>query len=96
MLALMFSLSSPVSAQIAGSRLALEPAAASNRSDTESARSKTSDLVIATRDAIGKLGEALPLEIKLVRVRNVYVEAVKLLGLPEASRSATPTIRSPR
>jgi hypothetical protein len=39
-------------------------------------------LVIATHDVTGKPGAPLPLEIKLIRVRNVYIEAVKLLGLP--------------
>ena len=52
------------------------------RNDANSVRDKLSDLLIETQNASGTLGVALPLEIKLVRVRNVYIEAIKLLGLP--------------
>ncbi|MGU3336887.1 hypothetical protein ACLBXJ_02620 [Methylobacterium mesophilicum] len=48
-------------------------------------RTKASDLLIETRNASGTFGVALPLEIKLVRVRNVYIEAIKLLGLPRGA-----------
>jgi hypothetical protein len=40
------------------------------------------DLQVTVRDAAGPAGLPLPLDIKLVRTRNVYVEAVKILGLP--------------
>jgi hypothetical protein len=56
--------------------------ASDDRNDADLARNKASDLLIKTQDASGTLGAALPLAIKLVRVRNVYIEAIKLLGLP--------------
>lgn len=50
--------------------------------DADPVQDKRSDLLIETQNASGTLGVALPLEIRLVRVRNVYIEAIKLLGLP--------------
>jgi hypothetical protein len=53
-----------------------------DQAEPESTPNGASDLLIATRDASGRLGAAIPLTIKLVRVRNVSIEAIKLLGLP--------------
>lgn len=39
---------------------------------------------------MGTIDFALPLEIKLVRARNVHIEAIKLLGLPRSATSSDP------
>jgi hypothetical protein len=66
-----FLLSLPAPAQIASSIYR-----------TGDAQSTAPDLLITTHDVIGKLGAALSLEIKLVRVGSAEIEAIKLLGLP--------------
>ncbi|MCJ2056966.1 hypothetical protein MKL09_10420 [Methylobacterium sp. J-048] len=81
-LALTLSLSLPAFAQSEDGRRRSEPTAPVSRNDADSTQGTTSDLLIRTHDASGTIGVALPLDIKLVRVRNVYIEAIKLLGLP--------------
>ncbi|SFM56103.1 hypothetical protein [Methylobacterium pseudosasicola] len=81
-LGLTVSLSRPASAQSVDHRHRSESDTPIGRTVTDSAAGRPSDLLIKTHDASGKIGVALPLDIKLVRVRNVYIEAIKLLGLP--------------
>ncbi|MGU3663894.1 hypothetical protein ACLBX9_06870 [Methylobacterium sp. A49B] len=50
--------------------------------DTDVRQPATSDLTVVTRDVLGRLGVALPLQIQVVRTREVAVEAIKLFGLP--------------
>jgi len=50
--------------------------------DSDSAPRKAPDLSIITHDVVGRLGAAVPLEIKLVRAPEVDIEALTLLGLP--------------
>ncbi|MBE7203545.1 MAG: hypothetical protein INR70_37915 [Parafilimonas terrae] len=50
--------------------------------DADTRQPATSDLTVVTRDVLGRLGVALPLQIQVVRTREVAVEAIKLFGLP--------------
>ncbi|MCJ2144211.1 hypothetical protein [Methylobacterium sp. E-066] len=81
-LGLTVSLSRPVPAQSVDHRHRSESDTPIGRTVADSAPGRSSDLLITTHDASGKIGVALPLDIKLVRVRNVYIEAIRLLGLP--------------
>jgi len=84
-LALTSSLSLSALAQSEDSRHRSDSIVPIGRNDTDSAQGRTSDLLITTHDASGPIGVALPLDIKLVRVRNVHIEAIKLLGLPRGA-----------
>ena len=81
-LVLTFGFSPLGPAQVADSSPLAEATNLNTRNDTDPARNEASDLLIATHDVSGKIGTALALKIKLVRLRNVYIETVKLLGLP--------------
>jgi hypothetical protein len=72
----------PASAQSAGGKPPADAAAPGSASDADPARGKTADLYVATHDVSGKLGIPLPLDVRLVRVGAISIEAIHLLGLP--------------
>ena len=72
--------SPPASAQSADGKPPAETAA--QGSDADPARGRTADLYVATHDVSGKLGTPLPLEVRLIRVGAISIEAIHLLGLP--------------
>jgi hypothetical protein len=72
----------PASAQSPGGKPPADAAAPGSASDADPARGKTADLYVATHDVSGKLGTPLPLDVRLVRVGAISIEAIHLLGLP--------------
>jgi hypothetical protein len=79
---LISSLSLSVAGQIPSRTSQTEAARADSSLGGGPIRSKSSELSIATQDVVGNPGAVLPLRIKLVRGRDVVVDAIKLLGLP--------------
>ncbi|MFG7489511.1 hypothetical protein [Methylorubrum rhodesianum] len=72
----------PAFAQVTDSRPPADAAAPGSRSDADPGQGSTSEVFFATHDVSGKLGNPLPLEIKLVRTGSISIEAILLLGLP--------------
>ena len=72
----------PASAQNSGGKPPADAAAPGSASDADPARGKTADLFVATHDVSGNLGTPLPLDVRLVRVGAISIEAIHLLGLP--------------
>lgn len=81
-IALISSLSLSVAGQIPSRTPPAEVAKPDSSLGGGPIKSKSSELSITTQDVVGNPGVRLPLRIKLVRTREVVVDAVKLLGLP--------------
>jgi hypothetical protein len=72
----------PASAQIAGGKPPGDAAAPGSGSEADPGQGRISELFVATHDVTGKLGTPLPLEVRLIRVGAISIEAIHLLGLP--------------
>ncbi len=83
MLILTFCFSLPALAQTANGKSLPEARGARSGTGQDPVPSKASDLSILTRDAAGKRGAPVPLEIKLIRSGGVDIKSIDVLGLPQ-------------